>query len=95
MASKKIINPEPQHADGLQILDSAAKKLGFYGKDPVIQPSGAAQAAVSTAAIAAAAGANPTKAEYDALVTRFNAALVLLDALRTAQVNTGLIKGAA
>lgn len=90
-----IITPPPTHPDGLQICENADDKLGFFGKAPVVQPAGAGQAAVSAAAIAVAAGANPTKAEYDALVTRFNALTVLVDNLRTASVNTGLIKGAA
>lgn len=94
MASKKIIRPDPQHADGLA-LGLAGDKIGLFGAAPVVQPASANQAAVSAAAIAAAAGANPTKAEYDALVTRFNALTVLVDAMRTGLVNTGLIKGAA
>ena len=51
-------------ADGAVSL-SATSTVGFYGTAPVAQ-----QAAV--AVISPAAGANPTKAEYDTLVTAFN-----------------------
>lgn len=94
MAKKHILSAPPTHADGITLGESAADKAGFHGL-AVIQASGAAQAAVSIVAIGAAAGANPTKAEYDALVVRFNAALVLIDAMRTALVAKGVIKGAA
>jgi len=69
--------------------------MGLYGVTPVVQPASANQAAVSTSPLPGAAGDPPTQAEFDAVVTRFNSLLVLVDALRTAGVNLGTIKGSA
>lgn len=94
MSKLLILTPPPTHPDGVTVGETTADKAGFHGT-AVIQRASANGAAVSTVAIAAAAGANPTKAEYDALVVRFNAALLLIDELRTACVAKGIHKGAA
>ncbi len=62
----------------------ASDLLGFYAAPPVVQPANATQAAV----VAITGGESPTEAEHNALVT-------LLNAMRTALVNLGLIKGSA
>lgn len=68
---------------------AASDKLSFYSATPVVQPSGAGQAAVATTA---ATQSTPygfaTQAQADNLVA-------LVNALRLALVNLGLIKGAA
>jgi hypothetical protein len=74
---------------------TVSQKIGFHGTAPTAQRSGAAQAAVSATTIAAAAGANPTKAEYDAAVARINALTTLVNELRAALVAKGLIKGSS
>lgn len=72
-----------EDAAGLNIAPSPAAKLAFHGVAPVARRAGAAQAAV-----AVAAGATPTKTEFDKLVA-------LANELRAALVEKGLIKGAA
>lgn len=72
-----------EDASGLQIGPTPGRKVSFHGAAPSAQRAGAAQAEV-----ALAAGATPTKAEFDALVA-------LTHELRAALVEKGLIKGAA
>lgn len=73
---------------------SPQETAGMHG-ERTTQRASANQAAVSTTALSAAAGANPTKAEFDAVVTRLNAALVLVDEMRTVLVAKGIMKGSA
>jgi hypothetical protein len=74
---------------GMKIGTAVTQKLGFYNATPVVQPSGASQAAVTTtAATQTTPWGFSTQAQADAIVT-------LVNALRTAMVNTGLIKGSA
>lgn len=94
MAKKYILTAPPTHPDGVTIGETVDDKAGFHGT-AVIQRSSANGAAVSVVPIAVAAGANPTKAEYDAMLVRFNALLLLTDELRTACVAKGIHKGAA
>lgn len=70
-------------------------KLAFNGATPIVQRVGAAGAAVTATAIAGAAGANPTQAEYATAVARINALTTLANELRAALVAFGLHKGAA
>lgn len=72
----------------------ASAPLAFHGATPVAQRAGAAQAAVSSTVIAAAS-ASYTKAEVDAIITRANALTTLVNELRAALVEKGIIKGAA
>ncbi len=86
--------------------------VGFYGVTPVVQPSGASQAAVTLTATTALVTTAPTKTtttygfktatQAAAITARVNqvitdlASLKTLDnALRSALVTLGLIKGAA
>jgi len=94
MADKLTIQPLPNQDDGVIIAADITTKAGFHGA-AVAQRAGADQAAVTAAAIAVAAGANPTKAEYDTAVARINALTTLVNELRAALVAKGLIKGAA
>lgn len=91
--------------------DAITDTIGLYGVTPVAQPAGAAQAAVATGAITplvttAATQTTPwgfsTQAQADAIAVQTNlvltqgAALVALcNALRTALLALGAIKGAA
>lgn len=59
--------------------------LGFYGATPVARPSSASQAAVVVSATATTT----------VLRTQLTATAVLANSLRTALLNTGIIKGAA
>lgn len=77
MAKIKTIAAGQTHADGLCIGNAATEKLAFNGTAPIVQPSGAGQAA--------AAGG----------VTQDAECRTLANALRTALVDLGLIKGAA
>ena len=75
--------------NGLKIGGAATDKVGFYGATPIVQRSGAAQAAVATTG---ATNSSPygytTAAQADAIVT-------LLNEIRAALVAAGIIKGAA
>lgn len=74
---------------GTKIGTSVSQKLGFWNATPVVQPASASQAAVvTTAATQTTPYGFATQAQADALVT-------LVNALRTALVNIGAIKGAA
>ena len=74
-------------SDAMYILPGA--HIGFFGATPVVQPSGSAQAQVSTAA---ATNSSP----YGfATAAQANGVITLLNALQAALVNLGLIKGGA
>lgn len=74
---------------GTKIGTSVSQKLGFYNATPVVQPSGAAQAAVvTTAATQSTPYGFATQAQADNLVA-------LVNALRAALVATGIVKGSA
>lgn len=59
--------------------------VGFYGNTPIVQPASASQAAVVSTATATTT----------VLRAQLTATMVLANALRSALVNLGLIKGAA
>lgn len=73
---------------GLKIGTSVSQKLGFYNATPVIQSSGATQAAAPAGGTGATAGAYDTAAHRDALIN-------LVNSMRTTLVNLGLMKGSA
>lgn len=91
--------------------DATTDHIGLFGATPVVQPAGAAQAAVAAGAITplvttAATQTTPwgfaSEAQAEAIATQVNlvitqgAALVALaNAIRTALLNLGAIKGAA
>jgi hypothetical protein len=87
MAEITTISPGTS-ADGVQITTTAAEKLGFHGAIPVAQRAGAAQAAVPTTA---ATNASP----YGYSEAQANAIVALVNELRAALVEKGIIKGAA
>lgn len=73
---------------GLKIATSTAQKLAFHNSTPVIQRAGAAQAAAPADAATNVAPYGYSQAQADAIVT-------LLNEIRAALVEKGLIKGAA
>lgn len=99
MAKKLIISQPPTHPDGIQVGENTTDKLGFLGTEPIVRPSGAAQAAVvatsTDGTAAAAADLAALKAEAELIGDDVRALIAAHNALRTALVNLGLIKGAA
>lgn len=73
---------------GTQIGTATAQKLAFHGSTAVIQRAGAAQAAVATDAATSTLPFGYTEAQANAIVA-------LVNELRAALVQKGLIKGAA
>lgn len=74
---------------GTKIGTAVGQKIGFWNATPIVQPSGASQAAVAaTGSTNVTPFGFTTAAQADAIVT-------LVNALRTALVNAGLIKGSA
>ena len=72
---------------GMSFGQSSAELVSLYGATPITQPSGAAQAAVATDA--ATTGA----ATYGLTSAQANGVVSLLNAIRTALVNLGAMKG--
>jgi hypothetical protein len=99
-----------RHAGGYSwetIVGATGGKIGFWGVTPTTQPAGAGQAAVAPANADGAIGGlavsdPPTQLEVQALRDKceeladdVRALSTLVHALRTALVNSGLIKGSA
>lgn len=74
---------------GTKIGTATTQKLGFWNATPIVQPASASQAAVAaTGSTNAVPYGFTTSAQADAIVT-------LVNAIRTALVNSGIMKGAA
>jgi hypothetical protein len=71
---------------GTKIGNATSQKLGFWGKTPIIQPSGATQGTLD------AYGTGAFGLDSDA---RMQALYDLVIAMRTVLVNAGLMKGSA
>lgn len=74
-----------QQGSPAQLVGFASGYLGFYGTTPIVRPASASQAAVTSS----------TTATTTVLRAQLTATMVLANALRSALVNLGLIKGAA
>ena len=74
--------------DGTSLGQSATDKISFYNATPIVQRSGAAQAAAPAGGTGATAGAYDSSANRDALIA-------LVNEMRLVLVNSGLMKGAA
>ena len=90
----------PETPDGYTVGQSASAKIAFYGATPVVQPSGAAQAAVTDASGGTAAATNGiltlTGTYNSAIIANAIATLAAQgNALRSALVSLGAIKGSA
>jgi hypothetical protein len=88
---KLTIAPLPQQTDGVSVTTTAAEKLGFHDATPVVQRANASQVAVSTNALSV--NATYSQAEVTAIATRASALTTLVNELRAALVEKGLIKG--
>ena len=94
------------NSQGVCMGQSAADLIGFYGTAPIIQRSGASQAAVSTTTIAPVVYTTPTAwtdiipyltstvAAVNLLVTRNASNYTLANELRASMLALGLIAGA-
>jgi len=85
-------------SDGVCLGQAATDKLGFYGTTPVVQPTAAAQAAItdgSTGTAAPTNGIQPLTATYNStlLINAIATIAAAVNAQRTALVNLGLMKG--
>ena len=86
---------------GTKIGTATTQKLGFWNKTPVVQPAAAAQAALTdstggaTDGTLAAVGATNGSDVSAAINNNFADIALLVNAIRTALVNTGIMKGAA
>jgi len=77
--------------EGALFATTATQKVAFHGAAPVVQRAGASQAAVSTNALAVAG--TYSQAEVTAIATRAAALTTLVNELRAALVEKGLIRG--
>ena len=75
-------------ATGSKIGTATGQKIAFHNSTPVIQRAGSAQAAVTTTAATSTTPFGFAQAQADAIIT-------LVNELRAAAVEKGLIKGAA
>ncbi len=73
---------------GTKIGTAITQKIAFYASTPIIQKAGAAQVA------APAGGTGTADGGYDTAENR-DAAIALLNEIRTVLVNLGLMKGSA
>ena len=73
--------------DGTTFGQNASDLISFYGVTPVVQPTAAAQAAAGITAT------TTTSPAGFATTTQGNNLINLVDAIRTALVNTGIMKG--
>jgi hypothetical protein len=83
---------------GTKIGTAVGQKLGFFDKTPVVQPAGANQAALTNSTGGTADGtlaAVSGSGDDTDINNNFTELHTLLNEIRTALVNLGLIKGAA
>ena len=73
---------------GTKIGTATTQKIAFYNSTPIVQRANSAQAAAPAGGTGATAGAYDTAANRDA-------AIALLNEIRTVLINLGLIKGSA
>ncbi len=87
MGDKITYSAPHTHPDGQLVGATAAEKLGFHGATPTVQRAKAEQAAVVTTA--------PTTSAYGFTEAQAASIITLLNELRAALVEKGIIKGAA
>lgn len=78
----------PTNEDGYSVGKDAVSKVGMHGAAPTAQRSGSAQAAVATTAATASTPYGYSEAQANGIVT-------LLNEIRAALVEKGIIKGEA
>lgn len=84
--------------DGYQVGQSATDYVGFFGVTPAVQPTSASQAAVtdgSGGAASATSGVQALTSSYNSAIlgNAIASILVELNAIRSALVTIGVIKG--
>jgi hypothetical protein len=91
-----VVNIKTDTSTGTQIATATTQKIAFYGVTPVVQPSGALQQALANSTggsvgtnLAAVSGSGDDGTINDNFTRIFD----LLDAIRSALVMLGLIKG--
>lgn len=78
----------PDSDDGTYVGNDSSSLMGFWGVTPIVQPSGADQAALTLTTV--------TSSGFGFVgVTGASAAVALIGAMRTALVNAGIMKGSA
>ena len=83
---------------GVKVGTATTQKLGFYNATPIVQPAGANQAAITNSTGGTADGTLAAVSGSGAdtnINNNFTELHTLLNEIRTALVNLGLIKGAA
>lgn len=83
-----VLRANPANPDGQTVGATTTDKIAFYGATPVVQRTGAAQAAVTTTA-----STTTSPAGYST-TTQANAIVTLVNEMRAALVALGLIAGA-
>lgn len=87
MSAINTITGGNTHPDGVCVGSAITEKVGFHGSAPTVQRAGAAQAAVVTTAAATTS--------YGYTEAQANALIALVNEMRAALVEKGIIKGAA
>jgi len=80
---------------GSKIGTAVTQKLGFFNATPIVQPSGAAQAAVTSQSLSDTANATYKVDDITKIQTELNDVTALANEMRSVLVNLGLMKGAA
>lgn len=88
MADKITFSAPATHPDGQLFGEAASSKVAFHGATPVVQRAAAAQAAVATTAATSTTPFGFSEAQANALVA-------LVNEMRAALVEKGIIKGSA
>lgn len=99
-ATDTMYSKSPKSSGGYVVGQSATDLVGFFGTTPAVQPSGAAQAAVTDSS----GGTANTSSGIAALTGTYNSAIIANaiatlaaqgNALRNALATLGIIKGSA
>lgn len=88
------------NVDGTRLGVNSAELVAFWGKTPIAQPAGAAQAAITDGSTGTAAPTNGVAAltgTYNStlLINAFATIIAQTNAMRNALVSVGIIKGSA
>ncbi|HYF54044.1 MAG TPA: hypothetical protein VEA41_07285 [Salinarimonas sp.] len=86
MSTNRFTTDDPGHDKVIGRFSTS--KVGFFGATPIVRPSGAAQAAISTSAVTSSSPVGFVTA------TQASALLQQVAEMRTVLVNLGLMAGA-
>lgn len=97
-ATDTLVTNSPKTSGGAIDGQSAADLRGFYGATPIVQPTAAAQAAItdgSTGTANATTGVAALTGTYNStlIINALATIIAQTNAMRTALVNLGLMKG--